>query len=169
MEPQIVRYSVRPELWDGINDLASEVWPEYNLHGEATNRYWAQLFDVFPDWQFVLYGAGEQVVLAEGNTIPVAWDGADAGLRPGINATLAAAFELHASAGSPPLPARCRQDDPVAAPGPAPVWRCAHGDGGPRPAPRPLAVRLLSRPEKAPSADRRHSSPEQSLHPRSVP
>jgi hypothetical protein len=68
VEPQIVRYSERPELWDGISDLASEVWPEYNLHGEATNRYWAQLFDVFPDWQFVLYDAGEQVVLAEGNT-----------------------------------------------------------------------------------------------------
>ena len=42
MTPQGVRYSERPELWDSIGDLSSEV------------------------------------VLAEGHTIPVAWDGADA-------------------------------------------------------------------------------------------
>jgi hypothetical protein len=101
VEPQIVRYSERPELWDTISNLDSEVWPEYNLHGEATNHYWAQMFDVFPDWQFVLYDPEEQVVLAEGNTVPLAWDGTDAGLGPGVDATLAAAFELHASGGRP--------------------------------------------------------------------
>ena len=42
MNPEVVRYSERPGLWDSIGDLSSEV------------------------------------VLAEGHTIPVAWDGADA-------------------------------------------------------------------------------------------
>jgi len=98
---QVVRRSERPELWDDIRDLSDEVWPEYNLHGEFINYYWAQLYDVFPEWQFVLYEPAEQLVLAEGQTIPVAWDGTDADLGPGIDATLAAAFELQAAGGQP--------------------------------------------------------------------
>jgi GNAT superfamily N-acetyltransferase len=101
VDPQIVRYSERPELWDSIEDLSEEVWPEYNLHGDTLNRYWGQLYDAFPEWQFVLYDPGEQTVLAEGHTIPVAWDGTDPDLGPGIDATIAAAFELRAAAGRP--------------------------------------------------------------------
>ena len=99
--PQVVRYSERPELWDSISDLSDEVWPEYNTHGQTLNYYWNQLYDVFPDWQFVLYDPGEAVVLAEGHTVPLAWDGTDPGLGPGIDATVAAAFELHAAGGQP--------------------------------------------------------------------
>ena len=101
MDLRVVRRSERPELWDDIRDLSDEVWPEYNLHGEFINYYWAQLYDVFPEWQFVLYEPAEQLVLAEGQTIPVAWDGTDADLGPGIDATLAAAFELQAAGGQP--------------------------------------------------------------------
>ena len=101
MDPQVVRYSERPELWDDIAGLSDEVWPEYNLHGEFINHYWGQLYDVFPEWQFVLYDPGEQLVLAEGNTIPVAWDGTDAGLGPGIDATIEGGFELRAAGGRP--------------------------------------------------------------------
>jgi hypothetical protein len=55
---------------EAISDLSDEVWPEYNQHGEALNYYWAQLYDVFPKWQFVLYHPGGQTVLAEGHTTP---------------------------------------------------------------------------------------------------
>lgn len=99
MQPQVFRYSERPELWDSIRDLSDEVWPEYNKHGETINYYWAQLYDVFPEWQFVLYDPGEQTVLAQGVTIPLAWDGTDPGLGPGIDATIAAGFELRAAGG----------------------------------------------------------------------
>jgi len=99
--PQVVRYSERPELWDAIAGLSDEVWPEYNQHGATLNRYWGQLYEVFPDWQFVLYDPGEQTVLAEGHTIPVAWDGTDGGLGPGIDATVSAAFGLRAAGGRP--------------------------------------------------------------------
>jgi len=98
---QVFRRSERPELWDDIRDLSDEVWPEYNLHGEFINYYWAQLYEVFPEWQFVLYEPAERLVLAEGQAIPVAWDGTDAGLGPGIDATIAAAFDLHAAGGRP--------------------------------------------------------------------
>jgi hypothetical protein len=69
VDPQIIRYSERPELWDSIRDLSDEVWPEYNVHGQTLNYYWAQLSDVFPEWQFVLYDPGDQMVLAKGHTV----------------------------------------------------------------------------------------------------
>jgi hypothetical protein len=65
MNPEVIRYSERPELWDSIGDLSSEV------------------------------------VLAEGHTIPVAWDGADAALGPGIDTSLEAGFALRAAGGTP--------------------------------------------------------------------
>jgi hypothetical protein len=50
-----VRYSERPELWDRIVDLSAQVWPEYNLHGEVLNSYWGQLYEAFPQYQFVIH------------------------------------------------------------------------------------------------------------------
>ena len=94
MGQQVVRYSERPELWDALTGLSDEVWPEYNQHGATLNYYWDQLYEVFPDWQFVLYDPDDETVLAEGHTIPAAWDGTDTGLGPGIDATVTAAFDL---------------------------------------------------------------------------
>ena len=79
MTPEVVRYSERPELWDSIAGLSSEVWPEYNRHGDVLGQYWDQLHETFPEWQFVLVAPGAGEVLAEGHTIPVAWDGTDPG------------------------------------------------------------------------------------------
>ena len=101
MDPQIVRYSERPELWDTLGDLFNGVWPEYNLHGEVLNRYWGQLYDVFPEWQFLLVDPADQTVLAEGHTVPVAWDGTDQDLGPGVDATITGAFALRAADGRP--------------------------------------------------------------------
>jgi hypothetical protein len=80
-EPQLVRYSERPELWDGVAELTADVWPEYNQHGEVPNRFWPRLYTDFPEWQFLLWEPGDGTVLAERHTIPVAWDGTDDGLR----------------------------------------------------------------------------------------
>jgi hypothetical protein len=102
VEPQVVRYSERPELRKAIEDLSDEVWPEYNQHGKTLNHYWGQLYDTFPEWQFVLYDPDEKLVLAEGHTIPLAWDGTDDGLGPGIDVTIAGAFALREAGGSPP-------------------------------------------------------------------
>ena len=71
--PQVVRYSERPGLWDALTGLSDEVWPEYNQHGATLNHYWDQLYEIFPDWQFVLYDPGDETVLAEGLTSP--WRG----------------------------------------------------------------------------------------------
>lgn len=101
MDVQVQRYSERPELWDTIEDLSSQVWPEYNMHGGVLNRFWGQLYDVFAQWQFVVLDAADGQVLAEGNMIPVRWDGDDADLGPGIDATIAEGFAHHAAGGQP--------------------------------------------------------------------
>jgi hypothetical protein len=72
-QPQVVRYSDRPELWESLDHLSSEVWPEYNLHGDVLNQYWDQLYTTFPEWQFVLFDSAAGQVLAEGHRIPMAW------------------------------------------------------------------------------------------------
>jgi hypothetical protein len=101
VEPQIVRYSDKPELWEDRGDLFEDVWPEYNLHGGALSHYWRPLFEVFPEWQFMLVNPADQTLLAEGHTVPVAWDGSDGDLGPGIDATLTGAFTLRAAGGTP--------------------------------------------------------------------
>jgi GNAT superfamily N-acetyltransferase len=93
MGQQVIRYSERPELWRDTATITREVWPEYNLHSDDSNRYWHRLFEEFADFQFILYDPEADGVIAEGHTIPCEWDGTVDGLVDGINATLAAAFE----------------------------------------------------------------------------
>lgn len=83
---QLVRYSERPRLWENIRELLAEVWPEYRWHGEVLSRYWAQLYDMFPGWQFALRHR-RLAVVAKGHRIPITWDGTTAG--PGrLDATI---------------------------------------------------------------------------------
>jgi GNAT superfamily N-acetyltransferase len=98
----LIRYSERPELWSETATTTEEVWPEYNRHGDVMNRYWGRLFDVFPDFQFVLYDDREQEVVAEGHTAPCCWDATAEGLGDGIDdAMIAAAFDTHAAGQRP--------------------------------------------------------------------
>jgi hypothetical protein len=101
MGKQVIRYSERPELWKDAAAITREVWPEYNLHSEDPDGYWDRLFDEFPEFQFVLYGEEEQEVIAEGRTIPCAWDGTREGLGDGIDAIVAAAFRARAAGRAP--------------------------------------------------------------------
>ncbi|MDP9066970.1 MAG: N-acetyltransferase [Actinomycetota bacterium] len=96
-----VLYSERPELWERIEDLSEQVWPEYNRHGDTLNQFWGRLYEVFPEFQFVLHDDDSDEVLAEGHTIPCAWDGSEDDLPEGIDAVLADAFALHERGKSP--------------------------------------------------------------------
>lgn len=98
---RVVRYSEQPALWENIGYLSWQIWPEYNMHGDVVNPYWARLYDERADYQFVLCDTSGQVPLAEGNTIPVSWDGTDEGLGPGVDATLAGGFALAEAGGKP--------------------------------------------------------------------
>jgi hypothetical protein len=94
-----VRYSEGFHRYEQIGGL--DIWPEYNRHGDVVNRYWSQLYDVFPDYQFVLYDQETELVLAEGHTMPVTWDGTTDGLGPGIDSSLQGGFELRSAGGAP--------------------------------------------------------------------
>jgi GNAT superfamily N-acetyltransferase len=100
MPATVIRFSERPEHWQDGEALSQAVWPEYNHHGEVLNRYWDMLFAEFPEFQFVLYD-DEDGVLAEGHTVPCAWDGSVAGLGDGIDAMIASAFEAREAGRAP--------------------------------------------------------------------
>jgi hypothetical protein len=94
----IVTVADRPELVDeGIP--SSEVWPEYNLHGEVTDRLWPRLYDDFPHLQFGVFDDDTGELLAEGHTIPCWWDGTDAGLASGVDETMLGAIDRHEDRG----------------------------------------------------------------------
>jgi GNAT superfamily N-acetyltransferase len=101
MRVAVVRYSERPELWDDTDRISEEVWPEYNLHGDVLNAYWARLSDEFPDSQFLLYDDQQGEILAEGHAAPCCWDGTREGLGDGIDAMIAAAFDARAAGSRP--------------------------------------------------------------------
>lgn len=82
----------RPDLWErGV--ASASVWPEYNLHGDVVNRWWGLLDEEMADFQFVLYEAASDTVVAEGHTAPMRWDGRDSTLPVSFDATITAAFE----------------------------------------------------------------------------
>jgi hypothetical protein len=86
-------YEAAPERWEQAPDITSEVWPEYNQHGDVLNRYWGRLYDEFPAFQFMLYDESTSEVVAEGHTVPCVWDGTIAGLGDGIDSMIVGVFE----------------------------------------------------------------------------
>jgi hypothetical protein len=94
---RLVTWAERPELADhGV--ASSDVWPEYNLHADVFDEFWGALEAELPEFQFALLEG--DVVIAEGHTAPLTWDGDDASLADGIDACLRAAVEAR-RAGAP--------------------------------------------------------------------
>jgi GNAT superfamily N-acetyltransferase len=97
---KIVTARERPDLAQRAGERSGEVWPEYNKHGDVLTEYWDRLGDLFPVFQFVLYDEADDALLAEGHSIPCAWDGTPAGLPAGIDGLIAEAFALREAGGS---------------------------------------------------------------------
>lgn len=91
---EVITYDRQPELWDTIEHLDREVWPEYNRHGDVLNRYWGGLYTRFASWQLVLHDEDSGMPLAEGNTIPIVWDGTVERLPEGIDGAVELGFAL---------------------------------------------------------------------------
>jgi hypothetical protein len=91
----------RPDLWERSDEEITGVWPEYNQHGDVLNEYWGRLDEEFADFQFVLHDDEADVVLAQGHSIPCAWDGTVGGLPAGIDGLIEDAFRLRSSGGAP--------------------------------------------------------------------
>jgi GNAT superfamily N-acetyltransferase len=82
----------RPDLWDRAKSL-SEVWPEYNNHGNHTGQYFGSLVPRYAHLQVVVYEPGTDQVVARGRSIPFCWDGTLDDLPQGIDAVGLRALE----------------------------------------------------------------------------
>jgi len=85
MTYSVHRHSERPDLAARAAELGAEIWPEYNLHGDVTNREWRRMRLEFPEYQFVLYDDAADAIVAEGHTLAVPWDGSVEGLPMGFD------------------------------------------------------------------------------------
>jgi GNAT superfamily N-acetyltransferase len=91
MSVEIFTYAQRPELREHPSfRTLHEVWPEFALHDRVVNVHWDRLYSERGDFQFFLYDAEEDEVLAEGNTIPVRWVAPD---PRGVDWVLESGFE----------------------------------------------------------------------------
>ncbi len=84
MTLRLVTHAERPELRQ-LAPAAEDVWPEYNLHGEIMNAWWAPLLGELAEYQFCLVDEDSGAVVAEGHTGPLAWSGEDRDLPPSID------------------------------------------------------------------------------------
>jgi GNAT superfamily N-acetyltransferase len=65
--PQLRDHPSRGELFD--------VWPTFLHHDPVMNEHMGRLRTELPEFQLVMYDAFADRVLAEGDTVPVRWDG----------------------------------------------------------------------------------------------
>jgi hypothetical protein len=65
--------------------------PEYNNHGDVLNRYWPQLTELLPDFQFHVLDGDE--LIARARSLPVRWDGTLDDLPAGIDGAIARGFD----------------------------------------------------------------------------
>src|SRR3954468_2675101 len=64
----------RPDLIPQSNHINSAVWPRFMMEDPVADRYWGRLYDDFADYQGLLYDADTDRMIAQANTIPLAWD-----------------------------------------------------------------------------------------------
>jgi hypothetical protein len=76
----------RPDLWERARSLFETNWPEYNMHGNHTARYFRALYPEHARFQILLYDAGADSIVGRGRTIPFRWDGTLADLPSGMDA-----------------------------------------------------------------------------------
>ncbi len=83
---RVITAEEQPDLWDHARSLFDGVWPEYNLHGNHTSKYFASLVPRHARFQVLLYDDAAERVVARGRTIPFTWDGSLGDLPAGIDA-----------------------------------------------------------------------------------
>jgi GNAT superfamily N-acetyltransferase len=71
---RIVTSAERRDLLDQYEgEIVAAAWPEFMLNDHVANRLFGKLYDVFPEYQFMLVD-DQDYVLAVGNSIPLHWE-----------------------------------------------------------------------------------------------
>ena len=68
---KLVTTTKRPDLIRAGDNIVEAVWPEFILHDAVANKWFFQLYDDFPEFQYWLLD-GEEIV-GIGNSIPLFW------------------------------------------------------------------------------------------------
>jgi hypothetical protein len=78
----------RPDLWERARSERSfdAVWPEYNMHGNHTARYFGAIYPRYAHLQALLVDERTGGLAGRARTIPFAWDGTLGDLPTGIDA-----------------------------------------------------------------------------------
>ena len=64
---QVFTAEERPDLWQQARPLFGGVWPEYNLHGNHSGKYFGELFPRYARFQVLVYdGTADRVGDAAG-------------------------------------------------------------------------------------------------------
>jgi hypothetical protein len=90
-----ILHSEEPDLTSRFDQLFPSVWPEYNLHGDVLHPKWENLYECFPEYQFVLVHDRTGHMLARGNTMPFVWDGTVDDLPSGIDDVMLRGLAAH--------------------------------------------------------------------------
>lgn len=64
-----------PDLMDISDEIIISSWPEFMRKDPVANKYWSDLYQTFPEFQFTLLETGTYNAIAVGSSIPLAWDG----------------------------------------------------------------------------------------------
>jgi hypothetical protein len=88
----------RPEYGNLIDDLAEDSWPEFLLHGDASN--WGFLFDELARYQLLFVGTDGKL-MAVGHTAPITWDGTIEDLPESVFSVLARSHDGQTSQQAP--------------------------------------------------------------------
>ncbi len=83
MAPRTFTVAERPDLEARLDEIA-DPWPEFIHHDQAVRRWWSALYERFRDFQFALYDEDSDIVLGEGCSIPIRWDGRTESLPEGV-------------------------------------------------------------------------------------
>jgi len=83
---EVLTAAQRPDLWERSRSLFTAVWPEYNMHGNHTGKYFGALYPKHARFQVLLYDASRDSIVGRGRTIPFRWDGTLEDLPAGIDA-----------------------------------------------------------------------------------
>jgi GNAT superfamily N-acetyltransferase len=85
---KVVTAAERPDLWEFVRrqHLFDGVWPEYNHHGNHSDRYFGALVPAHANYQTLFLDERTDQVVARGRAIPFRWDGTLEDLPAGIDA-----------------------------------------------------------------------------------
>ena len=88
----IVSLAERPDLIGPAADHNVTAWPDFMLEDPIGNANFGRAWRDWPQFQFVLLGAANQIV-ATNNAMPLAWDGSDDDLPAGWDAQILRSVE----------------------------------------------------------------------------